>query len=44
MTGLDRRRRPEDSLDAPLADDGPAEDMSDEALARLIAGTDSWLL
>ena len=35
MTGLDRRRRPEDSLDAPLVDDGPAEDMSDEALARL---------
>ena len=35
MTGLDRRRRPEDSLDAPPVDDGPAEDMSDEALARL---------
>ena len=35
MTGLDRRRRSEDSLDAPPVDDGPAEDMSDEALARL---------
>ena len=36
MTGLDRRRRSEDSLDAPPVDDGPAEDMSDEALALLV--------